>query len=988
MGSENRAVTPTNSILRPFVVLCGLVLLGALHGRFAAAEEFTQSFDGDEPSWTTHYQHEGVKLLSHDRQARVVYSGNAAESAAFEASQEGGLIQLEHDLPPARVFNELKLSLWVRSNLTGAALFLRVVLPRQQDPSTGEALVTFVRGDGYTALGQWQRLECTTPDKQIRERLVLLRARLKQPNIDTREMYVDRAILTTRLRQGSVEFYLDELRFGPVVRPQLDANGELVPDAPDHPSLHTPPPKEEGLGVRGGAVGDGFAASPVEFRLDRLQVQGRPFFPRMAAYHGESLNVLKESGLNVVWVSDYENESLLSALRQEGLWAAAIPPRAVSTSAKTLDARQVGLVPFSEKTAPILMWYLGTRISPDEKDDLSAWYEQIRNADLHYKRPVMADVTGGERVYSRKLEMLGVSRHVLGTSFSLQQYRDWLIQKRKLAQRGSFLWTWIQTEPVSSRAERRQAAHKAPIVVEPEQIRLQVYAALAAGCRGIGFWKTTSLDDDVPGAYERRSAITELNLELGMLEPWLAGGTLVGQVPFEIQQPTERTSDRGKPTGATPMRSDAERRNEGTELEAAVIRGERGTLLLPIWYQHGAQYVPGQMAANNATIVVPGVEESASAWEISPTGIRSLNRKRVTGGLRITLDKFNQTAAIVLSADRQLRPELERRIADVAPLSARVSLDLAKAKLVRVRQVDGELDDLGVGQPDAPQLLAKAKLFVDAGEKTYERGDYQGARELSENALQLLRILQRAHWANAVRNMSDPASSPDTICFQTLPDHWRMVGRLGRSADSRAENLLRSGDFEDIDTMIAEGWQHTQNSIDGVRAAAELYPVAREGRYSLRLIAVPDTGQEAPTVIRQNPVTVTTPPVTVRAGQVVYISGWVRVAAPITHSLDGALLYDNLIGPLGALRWNHRSGWQRFVLLRDVPQSGELTLTIALTGLGEIQFDDLRIIPHNPPGESRPAETADKSPEAEKPQGSAFDFLNRLPRLNPLAPRR
>jgi hypothetical protein len=122
---------------------------------------------------------------------------------------------------------------------------------------------------------------------------------------------------------------------------------------------------------------------------------------------------------------------------------------------------------------------------------------------------------------------------------------------------------------------------------------------------------------------------------------------------------------------------------------------------------------------------------------------------------------------------------------------------------------------------------------------------------------------------------------------------------------------------------------------------------------------------------------VTTPPVAVRAGQIVHMNGWVRLVTPIVRNLDGAMLYDSIGGPEGAIRWHDASDWKRFELIREVQESGDLTLKISLSGLGEVQFDDLRIIPQNPLDVRTPA----------APVGASEDSQFGLTRPKGIAPR-
>ncbi|MGE5192851.1 MAG: hypothetical protein ACM3U2_10135, partial [Deltaproteobacteria bacterium] len=864
------------------------------------------------------------------------------------------------------------LSLWFQSNQDGATLFVQVVFPNQIDPTTGKNLTVPLEGDAYTKEGQWQKLECrdmrarlTSLSPQIRRRLQL-EAGLKQ-DLDLRGAYVDAAVIRISSDRGSSRFVIDSLRF------------EGIVDAP-------PPDRvRQAENVERETEPDPEAA----FRGDQLHVRGRPFFPRLLPYRGEQTGELARMRFNVIWVPDYRDTRFLEELDRVGLRAMAVPPRIGAGDNPRGDSATTHLAPFGPETARVLFWYLGTHIPPERKREVAAWQDQIRNADRLYKRPLMGDVTGLERTYSRHLNLTSVSRSPLHTSFGFKNYRDWLIEHRNLAQPGSFFLTWIQTEPGLAQEEIRQAADWSPQVVEPEQLRLQVYAALAAGCRGIGFWTHSSLDDDQPGAQERRLMLALLNMELELLEPLLAVGAVGGQNPFTAHvPPTRNLKGAASPLAAgkgTRAREAALNDRETTlrevdefkrDLEAAIIRTGDGMLVLPVWYASESQYVPGRMAANDAEIVVPGGGESARFWEISTTGIEMLQGDRVAGGKQVTVKRFDTTAVLFATDNLQLIEQLREKVKTLREPAARISLELARAKLERVAAVDLELHKLGMGQFDAGAILRGAKDRVDRAEAELRAERFHEARLAAGEAMQLLRILQKACWNDAVRRMYAPVSSPHTLCFQTLPDHWRMIARFGRARIEGSRNVLRSGDFEDFDTMVAEGWKHEQTAIDGVRATAELYPRAHKGTYSLRLIAAPAPGQDPPLSVPERPVTVISPPVTVYKGQLVYISGWVKVAAPCLGNLDGALCYDSLVGPAAAIRWRTAADWQKFELVREVTETTELTLTMALTGLGEIRFDDLEIIPLDI--ESSPTARNVKNAPGQGRTGP-FDFLKRLP---------
>ncbi|MEQ9072003.1 MAG: hypothetical protein RLO18_35025, partial [Gimesia chilikensis] len=118
--------------------------------------------------------------------------------------------------------------------------------------------------------------------------------------------------------------------------------------------------------------------------------------------------------------------------------------------------------------------------------------------------------------------------------------------------------------------------------------------------------------------------------------------------------------------------------------------------------------------------------------------------------------------------------------------------------------------------------------------------------------------------------------------------------------------------------------------------------------FSLRLLAAPINRGEVPAYIEDPLVKVTTPPLEVRSGQIVHITGWVKVSSPIIGHTEGATLEDSIMGPGGALHWNAQSSWQKIDVIREVPRSGTFTLSMYLYGLGAILFDDLRVIAYTP----------------------------------------
>lgn len=947
----------------------GLVLRAGL----ATAESFTENFDGPNPSWKVTKTDPSVKTRTHRRSPDHGKDG-AGEHVVLETERQGQTIRLEHTLPKARVLNELEVGVWVRPDAPGVQVHLRITLPGCDDPATGKTVSLLIPGDIAEEAGEWQRLTCRTDDKLVQKKLQLKRAELKR-SLTPKVMVVERVILTWPLPAGVTELSLDELTFGPLVRVE---DSEIVPKGYE---------QESG------------SDHPVQFRLDHMEVEGKPFFPRIIVYHGEPLKDLAAAGFNVVLMPDHADQALLRSVREAGLWATATPPTAEGADG---DA---GLLPFSAETRSIAFWMLGTRLSPQSQNRLVKWVDQIQEADQKFRRPIAADVSGDESLFSRELDLIGISRHTMGSSLTLRDYRDWMYARRAAARPGSLCWTWIQVTPAPVVASLWEQ-HQIPVQLEPEQIRLQVYAALAAGMRGLGFWTHRPLNEETNADRETLLALQQINSELWLLEPWLATASGASRIPLTIE-----SSDPKKPLTKPASRFNMSKKNAPNSnnglpdpfaaepeqaaaidphppgLTAAVLRtSDKGTLLLPMWLEDRAQFVPGQLAASKVSMVVPGIDETAAAWEITTTGIHSLDsseRQRVSGGVKVTLKNFDQTACVLLTSDRELIEQTRQRIASISEQSARTYLALADLKLERVRVIDQLLGDAGLRQMSGPHILGQARMKYDEAREALSSQEWQKVRVRCKQALQMARALQREHWDDAVRNLPSPVASPYALSFQSLPMQSRLAMQL---ADENAANLLPTGNFEDPDALFPVGWKHEQDAPDYVRAEAEVGHESHRGKYCLRLHSKL-TSSQAPTALSRSRefVRIVTPPITVHAGHAVRIAGWIKLPAEIPGSQDGVMIYDNLFGRNLALRFRETCDWQRFELVREAAESKDVTVTIALTGLGEVCVDDLQVTVHS----LTPIQQASAREPTGQPRSTAPGRpWSNLRRLNPLPARR
>ena len=73
-----------------------------------------------------------------------------------------------------------------------------------------------------------------------------------------------------------------------------------------------------------------------------------------------------------------------------------------------------------------------------------------------------------------------------------------------------------------------------------------------------------------------------------------------------------------------------------------------------------------------------------------------------------------------------------------------------------------------------------------------------------------------------------------------------------------------------------------------------------------------------------------------------------RVPETIAASSDGLLVYDSWGGPALGERFQVTDGWREFAFYRAAPSDGSVSLTLALTGLGEAAVDELSLSVHEP----------------------------------------
>lgn len=895
------------SVLAAVAVL-GIAWAGAGPAWAQRPTAWYEGFEGPEASWRELGGDAQYHIERHERLQGQAHTGTGCEALSLQAGH-GTYVHVGHDAGQPRVIDELLITVWIRSDRPGLQLGARIVLPRSEDPRTGHPLSTLVYGSSYTRVGQWQQLRLGDVPQLLARQVRALRLQAG-PHVEDREAYVEAAVLNVYGGAGVTNVWIDDLDVAgyvarptpivPVVGPSADRVRSGIGASPPR-RLPGPLPSP---------------TRPVSMDGSVLMVEGRPMFPRILWYQGEPLGVVKQLGFNTAWLPGPPTPELLSEVSRQGLWLVCPPPLPIPAESSEPSEPSFDVsTPIGPEYDRVLAWDLGRRLSRDRVEPTRRWAERMRQADSRGRRPLVCGPEGDLRGFSRHVDLVLVDRQPLGTSLELTDYGTWVSQQPLLVRPGTPIWTTVQTQAARAVCQQLAALEPGrplPGIVDPEQIRLLVYTAVAAGSRGLLFWSDSPLDAADLASRRRAMALELLNAELTLLEPWAAAGTVLA---------TAESNER--------------------DVLGAVLRMDRCRLLLPIRSAPGAQCVPAQSTATGLSLVMPGAPESSSVYQLLPGSLRPLRNRRVAGGMQVMLEEFGQTDQILLAQEPLLIDALSRRTAQTARRVAELRRHLAAMKWEAAQQTVAELAPVAKAPPQSAERLAEARQHLQRCDSYLAANESQSAWLDAGRAVRAVQMVERAYWETAVTGLS-PVGSPGAGSFATLPWHWRLGQRI--AASRVGPNRLAASDFEDSGAMLAAGWRHFQHAPSGIQTAAELArEAAHGGQFGLRLSARPIDPKNPPRLVESPPMWIVTPSVAVEAGQLLRIRGWVQVPTPLTGNVDGLQIVDSLTGEALAERVVKTAGWQQFTLFRVAPQSGPMTLAFVLSGLGEVWLDDVAL---------------------------------------------
>ncbi|MDX1947446.1 MAG: hypothetical protein SFU86_18740 [Pirellulaceae bacterium] len=847
------------------------------------AGQLRDSFEGPQPTWTLKEADCGVRVLAHERTYRAARGGQASEYLRLGIGT-GTFVHVAQPVGRAPIIPEFQPSLFVKSDRPNVQLMARVVFPRSLDRGTGQPLASLIRGDSYTDVGNWQQLSIREISKLLTLETAVLRRQFGS-EVDPREAYVDLIVVNAYSAPGNIDLWLDDLEIQGYVNLDEAAGPQIARRASPDP-----------------APGSAEAGQAVVLQGSQLLVRGRPIAPRIIEHRGEPLAWLQTLGFQAVKLNASPSPQELAEARRLGLWLVAPPPYGDETIAV-------------ESFGPVLAWSLGSRLTERDLDATRDLAGEVRRFEPHEGRPLVCSADSGLAELSRTASLLVLERPTLGTTSELAYLRRWLLARPRLARPGIPVWGTVFSQRSERLAEQLVLLGEGTAPeedIDPDQLRLQAFAALAAGARGLTFPAPQPLAIDNLSAALRTDALKLLNLELKLYEPWVAAGNFAEELAA----------------------------GDNT-VQVSVLQTERSRLLLLTQHAPAQQYVLGPPPRGSIAITIPGVSVADRAYGVSLGGIKQLRVSHASTGAKLTIEDAGHVMAVVVTQDPLAMHHLNRTLAEIRPEAARLRYDIAVRRYGRTVEIDRELAAAGHALAAAGGWLSAAGGHLEQARRLLEANDFDNLHAAVAKAEADIAKVRRGHWEQTAAAFPSPAASPCLSQFTTLPLHWQLAGRLGKS--QWTGNVQVAGDMESLDQMLAAGWRQQRAAPPGVGTDVSLsLQSPRGGRSSLRMQAWAAT-RGAPAIVERPLVWITSSPVPARQGQIARIHGWASVPRLLAGGDDGLLIFDSQSGSDLGERIRQTQGWREFTFYRAIPQNGDLTVTFALTAYGEASLDDLSI---------------------------------------------
>jgi hypothetical protein len=831
----------------------------------------------------------GVQMLDHKRTFDTAHTGSGCEALHYRTGN-GSKLYFTRTIERAPVLEDVNLvpSIWVKSNRGRAQLHARVVFPNAKDPRNGKPIARLIEGETYAEIGTWQRLAVTELYEQVVKKIPAWRKEFGK-DFDPRMAYVDMLVINGYSGSGETRLWLDD----------LEITGVLDPTYGKQSSSKSPADKDP---ARRRAVVSG----------SKFLVDGRPMFVRAIEHRGEPFEFLARLGFNTIKLSESPTVEQMEEARRVGLWLIAPPPN-FGESTGNLTAFD-----------PVLAWNLGSQLSRSDLQAVQELANEVRKRDPIVRRPLVCQPETDWWRFGRETELLVASLPTLQTERELSELSGELRRRFDSARGVSPRWATIDTEPPASLQKQLEALvtrPAQPVAVDGQQIRLMTFAALSAGARGLWFRSSSSLAETNDLATMRAESLRLINAELNMIEPWISGS----DHPLPVD-----TGD--------------------SKCEAVVWRTERARLIVAMARQRGQQFELGVGDGRPWKVSIPGVPQADKTYRVSLGGIAPIRAPVGPSGMNVLLENPGTIAMAVSTQDPMVVTHLQRSADETRAIAFDARNRLLQAWLQQTLLSNEQLLLLGQRYEPTTQHLRSAQAALLLSQREVSSGDFARALATLDVAENEVALARREPWERASTKFTSTLASPAGASFDWLPLHVELRIRLQNVPPG--PNMLPGGDFENLEAVLAGGWRQRRYDTPEIETDVQLSTKnPHGGDHSLRLSAKPRAsgggkGAVGPIMVERPPVWITSPPLHVKRGQVLRVSGFAKsrdIATSTAQPTAGLLVFTSEGGPELGERFRNVDQWREFALFRAVTEDGPITITFALTGLGEASVDDCSV---------------------------------------------
>lgn len=915
----DRLATPFQKTLRRYYVGLWMLVCVAVAAPHTASAQFHETFESSKPSWQRAEADCKVPLQKWKQtRANEVELKNRFEKIEFDCGS-GTRLMVAHDVPPAFVISELSPSVRIKASRFGVQLWVQVVLPHVPSQNGSGPMKTMLLGPAYDQTATWQTIAFDSKSHnvqaQLKEQLWMLR-RQYGPHVSARDAYVDKIVLNLHCGAGKTIVQIDDLKVDGTVDAQKIAervrtHGTLQPQTSATPdvalaSLNRAVEKQPSIVVRDGTV---------------LLVKKKPFFPRIIQHHGEPFDFLSAIGFNTIELRQPATDAQLEEARRLDMWIVCPPPTSI------------GLTSISFRYDRVLAWSVGRNLTGRNLETIQQKVREIRQSDQREGRPIVANASSHWNMISQTADILSIGLQPLGTSFIASRYSNWITERSQSIANSKPVWVDVQTQLSQAQIDQVSAisSQVPPTPIEPQQLKFLTYEALAGGARGLRFTSRSRLDAPDPSTQLRAMTLEWLNGHVDVIEPWAVGGAVLGELPLGDDS-----------------------------LEVTALQTNRSRLLLVQRPTHHEQFWAGDVRPATVSFEDSSTTFTDRAWQITETGLRPLSHQRNPAGNQIRIEACPYSTAIVLTQDPLVVNQVTQSFQRPGKQSLfNLHMEISRQWLAIMQLIDKQMTLMGRSMPEASSSLNETiNAFRTVDSLALQNSD-QPALEHLHRADQHLAFVRREFMAPPLGSFQSKTSSPFMSHCSLIPLHWELAMRLEESRWK--PNGLAGGDFENLQHMLAAGWENHRLDDAQFTTKVELSENAMvDGRYGCHLAVDLKPGANTSGPIESPPLWIATPPIAVKGGQLVRIHGWVNIPQTIAANEDGLTIKDSLAGEDLMERIPVTQGWQEFSLYRSVAANTDLTVTFSLTGLGEAMLDEVTVRAIDLPPMQREARQASK----------------------------